>query len=97
MGEHPGPQTSLTIHSGAPWAISITPGNKQFLCAADGFPGRIYKLSLSGEVLGVLGSSGHLPKEFGWIHDTACPTKNELYAAEILNWRFQELTLRRIK
>jgi DNA-binding beta-propeller fold protein YncE len=93
MGDRPGPQTSLTMQSGAPWAICITPGAKQFLYASDGFPGRIYKLSLNGEALGVLGSSGHLPKEFGWIHEMACPAENELYVAEILNWRVQKLTL----
>ncbi len=93
MGERPGPQTSLSMQSGAPWAICITPGKKQFLYAADGFPGRIYKLSLSGEVLGVLGSSGHMPKEFGWIHEMACPSENEIYVAEILNWRVQKLKL----
>jgi hypothetical protein len=93
MGERPGPKAPLSQQSGAPWAICITPGKKQFLYAADGFPGRIYKLSLSGEVLGVLGSSGHMPKEFGWIHEMACPSENELYVAEILNWRVQKLTL----
>jgi DNA-binding beta-propeller fold protein YncE len=93
MGERPGPQTAATMQSGAPWAICITPGARQFLYAADGFPGRIYKLSLSGEVLGMLGGSGHMPKEFGWIHEMACPAENELYVAEILNWRVQKLTL----
>jgi hypothetical protein len=93
MGERPGPQTAATMQSGAPWAICITPGSHQFLYAADGFPGRIYKLSLSGEVLGILGSSGRMPKEFGWIHEMACPSENELFVAEILNWRVQKLTL----
>ena len=93
MGERPGPQTAATMQSGAPWAICITPGTRQFLYAADGFPGRIYKLSLGGEVLGMLGGSGHMPKEFGWIHEMACPAENELYVAEILNWRVQKLTL----
>jgi len=93
MGEPPGPQSPLSQQSGAPWAICITPGKKQFLYAADGFPGRIYKLSLNGEVLGLLGSSGHMPKEFGWIHEMACPSENELYVAEILNWRVQKLKL----
>jgi hypothetical protein len=93
MGERPGPEAAGTMQSGAPWAICITPGPRQFLYAADGFPGRIYKLSLNGEVLGVLGSSGHMPKEFGWIHEMACPAENELYVAEILNWRVQKLTL----
>ena len=93
MGERPTPQTDLSQQSGSPWAICITPGANQFLYAADGFPGRIYKLSLSGEVLGMLGSSGRMPKEFGWIHEMACPSENELYVAEILNWRVQRLTL----
>jgi DNA-binding beta-propeller fold protein YncE len=93
MGERPGPQTALSQQSGSPWAICITPGKKQFLFAADGFPGRIYKLSLSGEVLGAMGSSGRMPNEFGWIHEMACPSENELYVAEILNWRVQKLRL----
>ena len=60
----------------------------------DAFPGRIYKLSLDGKVLGWLGKSGHQPKQFGWIHEIACPSENELYVAEILNWRVQKLTLK---
>src|SRR5437764_69567 len=38
--------------SGAPWAICITPGPNQVLFSADAVPGRIYKLSLDGKVLG---------------------------------------------
>ena len=56
-------------------------------------PGRIYKLSLDGKVLGVLGESGKQLKQFGWIHEMACPSENELYVAEILNWRVQKLIL----
>ena len=78
---------------GAPWAICITPGPKQFLYAADAYPGRVYKLSLDGQVLGVLGTSGKQPGQFGWIHEIACPSENTLYVAEILNWRVQKLTL----
>src|SRR5262252_546927 len=78
--------------SGAPWAICITPGpGTQYLYSADAFPGRVYKLSLDGKVLGWLGKSGRQPKEFGWIHELACPAENEVYAAEILNWRVQKL------
>lgn len=63
------------------------------LYTADAFPGRIYKLTLDGKLLGVLGSSGHQLKQFGWIHGMACPSENELYVAELLNWRVQKLTL----
>ena len=79
--------------SGAPWAICITPGPTQYLYSSDGFPGRIYKLSLDGKVLGVFGSSGRQLREFGWIHEMACPAENLLYVAEILNWRVQKLIL----
>jgi hypothetical protein len=63
------------------------------LYSADAFPGRIYKLTLEGKVLGVLGKSGKQLKEFGWIHEMACPSENELFIAELLNWRLQKLIL----
>ena len=43
--------------------------------------------------IGVLGTIGHGPGQFGWIHELACPSENLLYAAELLNWRVQRLTL----
>ena len=78
---------------GAPWALCITPGPKQVLYVADAFPGRIYKLSLDGKVLGVLGETGKQLKQFGWIHEIACPSENEIYVGELLNWRPQKLVL----
>jgi DNA-binding beta-propeller fold protein YncE len=86
-------QTTGTMAPGAPWAICITPGPNQVLYASDAFPGRIYKLTLDGKVLGVLGQSGKQLKQFGWIHEIACPSENELYVAELLNWRIQKLVL----
>ncbi|MDR3721825.1 MAG: peptidyl-alpha-hydroxyglycine alpha-amidating lyase family protein [Candidatus Acidoferrales bacterium] len=85
--------TTGTMAPGAPWAICITPGPRQVLYSSDAFPGRIYKLSLDGKVLGVLGESGKQLKQFGWIHEMACPSENELYVAELLNWRVQKLVL----
>ena len=82
-----------TMAAGAPWAICITPGPQQVLYSADAYPGRIYKLSLDGKVLGMLGESGKQLKQFGWIHEIACPSQNELYVAELLNWRAQKLIL----
>ena len=78
---------------GAPWAICITPGAKQVLYSADAYPGRIYKLTLDGKILGMLGESGKQLRQFGWIHEMACPSENELYVAELLNWRIQKLIL----
>ena len=49
--------------------------------------------SIDGKVLGVMGKSGKQLGQFGWIHEMACPSENELYVAEILNWRVQKLVL----
>jgi hypothetical protein len=78
---------------GAPWALCITPGPNQVLYMSDSYPGRVYKLSLDGKVLGVLGTTGKQLKQFGWIHAIACPNENTLYVAELLNWRVQKLLL----
>ncbi len=78
---------------GAPWALCITPPPNQVLYSSDGYPGRIYKLTLDGKVLGVLGESGKQLKQFGWIHEIACPSENELFVGELLNWRVQKLIL----
>ncbi|HEY7336352.1 MAG TPA: peptidyl-alpha-hydroxyglycine alpha-amidating lyase family protein [Bryobacteraceae bacterium] len=93
FGNQPSAQAA-TAQSGAPWAICITPGpGTQYLYSSDAFPGRIYKLTLDGQVVGMLGKSGRQLKQFGWIHELACPSENEIYAAEILNWRVQKLSL----
>jgi NHL repeat len=95
MGPTPNAEAAART-AGAPWAICITPPNasgKQFLYSADSYPGRIYKLDLDGKVLGFFGHTGRAPKEFGWVHELACPSENTVYAAEILNWRIQKLTL----
>src|SRR4030081_2912698 len=93
IGKKPAEDATGSQAEGSPWAICITPGPNQVLYAADAFPGRIYKLSLDGKVLGVLGRAGRQPKQFGWIHEIACPSENELYVAEIVNWRVQKLIL----
>ncbi len=93
IGNKPGPNVTGTMAPGAPWAICITPGPNQVLYSSDAYPGRIYKLSLDGKVLGYLGSAGKQPKQFGWIHEMACPSENELFVGELLNWRVQKLIL----
>jgi hypothetical protein len=93
IGNKPGPDVTGTMAPGAPWAICITPGPNQVLYSSDAYPGRIYKLSLDGKVLGMLGSAGKQLKQFGWIHEMACPSENQLFVGELLNWRVQKLIL----
>jgi len=64
---------------GSPWALCITPGPNQVLFSSDAYPGRIYKLSLDGKVLGLSGRVWQQLKQFGWIHEIACPSEDELY------------------
>jgi hypothetical protein len=82
-----------TFAPGSPWTICITPGPNQVLYSADAWPGRIYKLSLDGKLLGIFGQSGKQLKQFGWIHALACPSENVLWVGELLNWRAQKLLL----
>jgi hypothetical protein len=76
-----------------PWFICISPGEPQYLWAADQHPGRIYKLSLDGRMLGMLGSSGKQLGQFNWIHGIDCSQEGVLYIADLNNWRVQKLIL----
>jgi hypothetical protein len=42
----------------------------------------------------VIGKSGRLLKQFSGVHQLACPTEREVYAAETSNWRVQKLILK---
>ena len=91
------PPGAATMAPGAPWAICVSAPNaqgQQFIYSSDAFPGRVYKLTLDGKLVGMLGKSGHQSKQFGWIHEIACPSENEIYVAELLNWRVQKLILK---
>jgi len=77
----------------ATWTICITQGPTQYLYTSDSEPGRIYKLSLDGKIIGMLGESGHDVGQFSWTHGLACPAENTLFVADMNNWRVQKITL----
>jgi streptogramin lyase len=80
---------------GAPNSLCITPGPNQVLFLGEStYPGRLFKLTLEGKVLGVIGRSGRNLKQFSGVHQLACPSETEVYAAETSNWRVQKLLLR---
>ncbi len=88
------------LNAGNPAAICITPGPRQFLYSSNSNPpdnidvdGEIYKIELSGKIVGKFGKAGKLPKEFGTVNAISCRSDNELYVGEIGNWRVQKLTL----
>ena len=77
-----------------PWTICITNGPTQYLYTSDSEPGRVYKLTLDGKIVGMFGESGRAAGQFNWIHGIACPSENTLFVADMNNWRVLKLTLR---
>jgi len=79
---------------GAPNSMCITSGPNQVLFVGEStYPGRIFKVTLDGKVLGVIGRSGRNLGQFSGAHALACPSEHEIYAAETSNWRVQKLLL----
>jgi hypothetical protein len=68
-------QQVLTFIPGAPWPFAFTPPPNKVLYTSDAYPGRVYKLTFDGKLLGVLAQSGKQLKQFGWIHEIACHLK----------------------
>ena len=74
-----------------PWTICISNGPTQYLYTSDQEPGRIYKLSLDGKILGMFGESGRQAGQLNWVHGLACPSDDALYVADMNNWRVVKL------
>jgi sugar lactone lactonase YvrE len=84
-----------SLAPGAPDALCMTPGPNPVLFVGDLYPSRIYKVSLEGKLLGVYGQPGRNLGEFGWIHAIACPSENEIWVGELINWRVQKLVTKK--
>jgi NHL repeat len=88
------------VNVGVPSALCITPGPRQYLYTSNSNPpedidanGEIYKMELSGRIVGKFGRAGKQLKEFGTVNAIDCRSENELYVGETGNWRVQKLTL----
>ena len=89
------------LNVGTPRAICITSGPRQVMYVSNSnvpedidVEGEIYKVDLTGKILGKFGHAGRLAKEFNGVNQLECRTENELWAAEIGNWRVSKITLR---
>ena len=76
-------------YPGTPAGLHI--GNDGHLYLAHGHAGRIMKLDLNGRVLGITGSQGKAPGQYGEAHFIAVSARDEIYVADTLNWRVQKL------
>jgi DNA-binding beta-propeller fold protein YncE len=76
---------------GLTWSICITPGPNQVIFI--GSVGKVYKMDLTGKVLGTFGKLGRLPGWFDSIHAIACPDEKTVYVANEFSYRFDKVVL----
>ncbi len=87
------PPVNLAGTPGSPDAMCITPGPNQVLYIGDLNPARVYKVSLEGKVLGMLGEPGGKLGQFRSIHGMACQDEHTIWVADMGNWRAQKITM----
>ena len=76
---------------GLTWSMCITPGPTQVIFV--GSVGKVYKIDLTGKVLGTFGKLGRLPGWFDSIHAIACPDEKTVYVANEFSFRFDKVIL----
>ncbi len=72
---------------GYPYGLFITAD--QHVWMIDGGYDRIVELDANGKIIGALGEPGHAPGQLAWGHFLAVGKDGKIYAADVLNWRFQ--------
>ena len=91
---------SQITNIGTPQAICISGGSTQYLYSSNSNDpesmdnGEIYKVQLSGQVVGKFGKAGKLPKEFGMVNAHRLPDGERPWVGEVWNWRAQKVTLK---
>jgi len=65
----------------APWSLCLTSGPSPMMFV--GSVGRVYKMDLTGKILGVFGRQGRMPGTLDSIHQLACPDEKTLYLANL--------------
>jgi hypothetical protein len=81
---------------GSPWGICVTPGSPQYLFSGDGTTGKIYKLDMSGKVLGWAQTSlGQGEDDAGrLIHQIHCESPNVIYKGSAILWQVEKITIK---
>ena len=85
---------------GDPSAVCISPGAHPYLYVSNSNPvndldkgGEIYRVELSGSVVGHFGQAGKAPKQFASVNQIDCRQANTLYTAEVGGYRVQKVKL----
>jgi DNA-binding beta-propeller fold protein YncE len=72
----------------APWSLCLTTGPNQVMFV--GSVGRVYKMDLSGKILGAFGRPGRMPGTIDSIHQIACPDEKTVYLANLYSNRLDK-------
>ena len=78
---------------GMPWAVCVSPGAKQYLWSGDGMTGKIYKLDLSGKLLGWAQTSQHQGQSMCLIHEMHCGPDGVIYRGACSLWNVDKISV----
>ena len=81
---------------GSPWGICVSPGSPQYLFSGDGTTGKIYKMDVSGKVLGWAQTSlGYGEDDAGrLVHEIHCESPNVIYRGSAILWNVEKITIK---
>ena len=75
----------------APWSLCLTNGPNPVMFV--GSVSKVYKMDLSGKILGQFGRPGRMQGTIDSIHAIACPDEKTLYLANLYSSRFDKWVL----
>ncbi len=80
---------------GAPWSLCVTSGSPQYLFSGDGTTGKVFKMDMSGKVLGMfVTGQDHGEENTGdLIHALDCRTPNTIFIGSATMWDVQKVTV----
>jgi hypothetical protein len=81
---------------GAPWALCVTDTTPQYLFAGDGTPGKVYKMDMTGKVLGMfVTGQDHGSEDTGdLVHAMDCRDPNTVFIGSATMWDVQKVTIK---
>jgi hypothetical protein len=81
---------------GAPWSLCVTNTTPQYMFTGDGATGKIFKMDMSGKVVGMfVTGQDHGEENTGdLVHALDCRTPNTVFIGSATMWDVQKVTLK---
>jgi hypothetical protein len=78
---------------GMPWGTCISPGATPYLWSGDG-TGKLYKMDMSGKVLGWAQTRANKGQTGCLIHEMHCESANVIYTGSCSQWNIEKITVK---